>query len=387
MAKHFGYIEGYYGRELTWLQRLAILTHLSFQSMNTYIYAPKEDPFHRLIWQKPYPSSRQKIMKQFVDYGKRIGVEVILSIAPGLSYDYLSDDDYKLLLKKIFSFVNMGAKTVALLMDDIPEELPAASRSSFTSLGEAHGLLLEKVLADIRRENKDANLWFCPTIYTDQFVRGNAAESKYIKDLARTIPESVTILWTGPQVVSEKLNNKNLGDILKTFRGNVVIWDNFFANDYAPLRLFIGPYTGRESTILESAKGVLINPTGLFHTDRFIISLFADFLKNKKTTVKRWDTVADEYSIPQNFRRAKKFFWSPWTTYTQKDISKTSLKKLGNLFDELLVKWQSPLRQEWYPYILGLHQDITYLEMKKDGLIPWLNKRYPPIIAKRMATR
>ena len=387
MNKHFGYIEGYYGRELTWLQRLAILTHLSFQSMNTYIYAPKEDPFHRILWKKSYPSSRQKIMKQFVSYGKRIGVEIILSIAPGLSYDYLSEDDYKLLLKKISFFLKLDANTVALLMDDIPEDLPASCKRSFSSLGEAHGLLLQKLLSDIRKENKNANLWFCPTIYTDQFARGNAAGSKYIKDLAKTTPESVTVLWTGPQVVSEKLNNNNLGGILKLFKGNVVIWDNFFANDYAPLRLFVGPYTGRESAILESAKGVLINPTGLFHTDRFIISLFADFLKNKKATIKGWDTVADEYSIPQPFRKAKKFFWSPWTTFTKKDISKTSLKKFDNLFDELLVKWQSPLRQEWYPYILGLHQDINYLNIKKTDLKPWLNKRYPPVIAQRMVKR
>ena len=321
MTKYFGYIEGYYGRELTWLQRLAILTHLSFQSMNTYIYAPKEDSFHRLLWQKPYPSSRQKIMKQFVNYGKRIGVEVILSIAPGLSFNYLSKDDYRLLMKKVSSFLKLEANTVALLMDDIPEDLPASCRSSFSSLGEAHGLLLRKLLADIRKENKNANLWFCPTIYTDQFVRGSAAESKYIKDLAKTIPESVTILWTGPQVVSEKLNSKNLGSILKLFKGNVVIWDNFFANDYAPLRLFVGPYTGREKAILKNTRGVLINPTGLFHTDRFIISLFSDFLKNKKATVKSWNTVADEYSIPQPFRRAKKFFWSPWTTFSKNDIA------------------------------------------------------------------
>lgn len=384
MKKHFGYIEGYYGRELTWLQRLAICTHMSFQSMNTYIYAPKEDPFHRILWQKPYPSSKQKIMKQFVNYGKRIGIDVILSIAPGLSYNYLSKDDYKLLLKKISSFLKLEANTVALLMDDIPEELPASCKRSFSSLGEAHGLLLEKLLTDIHKENKNANLWFCPTIYTDQFARGNAAGSKYIKDLVKTMPESVTILWTGPQVVSEKLNNKNLGSILKLFKGNVVIWDNFFANDYAPLRLFVGPYTGRESSILESTGGVLINPTGLFHTDRFIISLFADFLKNKKATVKGWDKVADEYTIPQPFRVVKKFFCSPWTTFTKNDLSGSSLKKYGNLFDELIVKWQSPLRKEWYPYIQGLQQDINYLNMKKTDLKPWLNKRYPPIIAQRM---
>lgn len=387
MNKQYGYIEGYYGRELTWLQRFALLTHIRFQSMNTYIYAPKEDPFHRVQWHRPYPPSRQKIMRQLVNHGKRIGINVILSIAPGLSYNYLSEDDYKLLLKKISSFIKCEVNTVALLMDDIPKELPASCRRSFSSLGEAHGLLLQRLLADINKENNNVKLWFCPTIYTDQFVRGNTTECRYIKDLVKTIPESVTILWTGPKVVSEKLTTKNIGSFVKLFKGNVIVWDNFFANDYAPLRLFVGPYTGREKSILKSTKGILINPTGLFHTDLFIISLFGYFLKNKKATVKGWDAVADEYSIPHTFRRVRKFFWSPWTSYSTKDISKSSLKKMDSLFDELLVKWQSPLRLEWHPYIQGLRQDITYLTIKKTDLKTWLNKRYPPIIAQRMVKR
>ena len=387
MNKYFGYIEGYYGRELTLLQRLAILTHLHFLSMNTYIYAPKEDPYHRVLWKKNLPSSRQKILKQFIEYGRRIKVEVFPAIAPGLSYDYLLKSDYTILLKKILNYFTLGARTVALLMDDIPEELPASCKSSFSSLGEAHGLLLRKLLTDLKKVTKNAQLWFCPTIYTDQFVTGNAVDCTYIKDLAATIPASVTLMWTGPQVVSEKLNRKNLGSILKLFKGNVVIWDNFYANDYAPLRLFVGPYTGRESSILEAARGLLINPTGLFHTDRFITSLFADFLQNKKASVAGWEKVAKEYNIPKAFQRIRNFFYSPWTTFSKKELSKTSLMKFGNLFDELIVKWQSPLRKEWYPYIQGLQQDINYLKLNKAELKSWLNKRYPPIIAQRMVKR
>ena len=387
MNKYLGYIEGYYGRELTWLQRLAILNHLHFLSMNTYVYAPKEDPYQRVLWRKNMPSSRQKILKQFIEYGKRIKVEVLPAIAPGLSYDYLSQSDYSILHNKISNYFKLGARTVALLMDDIPEELPPSCKNSFSSLGEAHGLLLRKLLTDLKKEIKNAQLWFCPTIYTDQFVKGNAVDCAYIKDLAATMPASIPLMWTGPKVVSEKLNRKNLGSILKLFNDNVVIWDNFYANDYAPLRLFVGPYTGRESSILKSVRGLFINPTGLFHTDRFILSLFADFLQNKKATIAGWENVAAEYNISKSFQRIRKFFNSPWTTFSKKELSKASLKKFGNLFDELVVKWQNPLRQEWFPYIQGLAQDINYLNMNKTELKPWLYKRYPPIIAQRMAKR
>lgn len=387
MRKYSGYIEGYYGRELTWEQRFAMLNHLHSLSMNTFLYAPKEDPYHRIQWKKSYPVSWQKILKQFAAAGRRKNIEVIPALAPGLYYDYLSDKDYNLLLKKFHAYFKMGINTVALLMDDIPEDLPASCKHAFSSLGEAHGLLLKKLLPDIRKENRTIKLWFCPTIYTDEFVKGKAVDSAYIKDLAATIPASVTLMWTGPQVVSEKLNQKNIGGILKMFKGNVVIWDNFYANDYAPLRVFIGPYAGREKSIIKSTKGLLINPTGLFHTDKFLLSLFADFLKNKKATIKGWEMVAEEYNITKVFYRIRKFFWSPFLKPSVQDFSKKALKKYGNLYDDLIVDWQNPLKLEWFPFIHGFQQDINYLKMKKSSLKSWLYKHYPPIIAQRMVNR
>ena len=42
-----GYIEGYYGRLLSWDQRRLIVKSLKKNKMNTYFYAPKEDEKHR----------------------------------------------------------------------------------------------------------------------------------------------------------------------------------------------------------------------------------------------------------------------------------------------------------------------------------------------------
>ena len=43
-----GYIEGYYGKILSWKNRKSIIKSLHKNKMNTYFYAPKEDVFHRL---------------------------------------------------------------------------------------------------------------------------------------------------------------------------------------------------------------------------------------------------------------------------------------------------------------------------------------------------
>ena len=51
-----GYAEGFYGRLLSWAERARILATLQSLGMNTYYYAPKEDPWHRFDWRTPYPA-------------------------------------------------------------------------------------------------------------------------------------------------------------------------------------------------------------------------------------------------------------------------------------------------------------------------------------------
>ena len=57
--------------------------------------------------------------------------------------------------------------------------------------------------------------------------------------------------------------------IKKILQNRVIIWDNFYSNDYCPRRLFIGPYFGRQNI-----KNIMINPTGLIKTDLLILDIF-----------------------------------------------------------------------------------------------------------------
>ena len=51
--KYTGYIEGYYGKLLSWDERLEIIGHLSQNNLNTYFYCPKEDPYHSQSGKNP----------------------------------------------------------------------------------------------------------------------------------------------------------------------------------------------------------------------------------------------------------------------------------------------------------------------------------------------
>lgn len=200
------------------------------------------------------------------------------------------------------------------------------------------------------------------------------------------MPSSISLMWTGQQVVSEKLNQKTIGEILKLFRGNVIIWDNIWANDYAPMRVFVGPYLGREASIIKNTKGLLINPTGLYQTDKFLLSLFADFLKSKKVTVTGWEKVAEEFKISPLFFKIRKFFWSPFTIVPPRDFSPKSIEKFGDLYNDLVVAWQNPLKLEWFPYIYAFQSDLEFITKEKNEECKSLMyQTYPPIIADRMA--
>lgn len=382
-----GYIEGYFGRELTWDQRFKMIDHLASLGMNSYLYAPKEDPYHRIEWKTTYPEDEQKLLQDFAVYGKEKGISVIPALGPGLSYDYRSDDDYRILIEKFKTYFTMGINHIALLMDDISTELPDNCKEYFTSLGEAHGKLLSRLLEDLKQVNDKVRIWFCPTIYTDQFVKGKAVDSLYIQDLAATIPESITIMWTGPEVISEELSTENCGEILSLFSKNVVFWDNLYANDYAPYRIFLGSFENRDRELIDQCRGIMINPTGLFHTDRFLLSLFNDYLKDTDISEERWIETAKEYEISELFFPIKKFFWLPFTEITADNYSDEKIKSFGNLYDDLIVGWVNPLKIEWFTYLQCFNLDITYLQRDPQKMNPWLSHRYPPLLAEQLAKK
>ena len=83
-----GYIEGYYGRLLSWESRKLIIKSLSKNKMNTYFYAPKEDIYHRLLWRKKYSREWRLNFKNFTQFSKLNDINVIAGIAPGLDFNF-----------------------------------------------------------------------------------------------------------------------------------------------------------------------------------------------------------------------------------------------------------------------------------------------------------
>lgn len=380
-----GYIEGYFGRVLTWSQRHGIIDTLSALGMNSYLYAPKEDPYHRIKWREPFPDQWQKNLSELAAHGQANNVTVIPAIGPGLSFLYNDDRDFTLLVEKFRQLLNMGMKTVALLMDDIPLELPKECAADFSSLGEAHGKLLHRLLDILIEKDADLELLFCPSVYSDQFVEGRAVDSSYIKELRRYIPRDITLFWTGDRIISPAIDEKSCGDIVRLFENRVVIWDNLYANDYAPNRLFVGAFEGRSLSFVRSTSGIMINPTGLYETDRFLLHHLAAFLGDERDLKKKWSKVSKEFEIPAAFLSVKEFFWLPYTKVDDRLLEIEAVERIVDLYNDLIVPWVHPLKLEWYPWLMALYLDFECIKSKKHNNPQWLQLRYSPFVAQRLS--
>jgi len=357
--KFSGYTEGYYGRIFDWETRKKIAKIVFDKGMNTYFYAPKEDKFHRICWKEEYLTAEKENFAEIIKLAQKMNGEFIPAIAPGLSYNY-NETDYQFLHKKINFFTDLGAKSFALTMDDISTKSPISGQK----LGVLHGELMQKIKNDFPL----LQLLFCPTIYADNLV--DEFTLTYLEDLQKTIPADIFILWTGESTISKRIDETSLSQALKLFGKKLVIWDNFYCNDYCPNRIFVGNYENRDYNFLEkNCAGVLINPTGLPITDEIILNIFSAWLKNKNCDIKN---LLIDFGVPKNLLDYLSTISSP---YLQNyEIPKTY--SAGDFFTEFVAKWQSPLKMEWYNALHAIFTEIRISQATKPFSEEWFGMRY-----------
>ena len=349
----FGYIEGYYGKILTWSERKDIIDKLKINKMNTYFYAPKSDLFHRQNWKKKYPSNWCGYFSEFCEYAKLKGISVIMGISPGLTFDFDDFDkfrgntDFFFLKSKIKQFLKCGANKIALLMDDIPNNFYNDHNQKEGSL---HASLINLLSIHL-----DCEIYFVPRIYADELK----IDSKfYLSELSKNINPNVGVFYSGKNIVSKAIW-KDKEKIYKQFFSNkIIIWDNLYANDYCPRRFFVGPWINRCSI-----DNIMINGTGMIKTDLLILDIVA---KCKNKILKKSDMILifKNNKIPPQFFKIMKYFSLPnFGNKPGLDKIKFSDEDIQAI-DFLLWEWTGELAREWYLFLMGLKHDLLILQKK-----------------------
>jgi hyaluronoglucosaminidase len=257
-GKAFGVIEGFYRRQYTFTQRLDLIGFLKDLDLNTYVYAPKADIYHRKKWREKYPKYKLKQLEKIIEYSTKKRINFVYALSPGTRPD--SAD----VIEKIDSMIDIGISHFSILFDDIRISLNADTARKQVDITNT---LLNHLKEKLRRPT----LAFCPTQY-----RG-FKNTEYVKYVAANLLDDIDVFWTGKNVVSRAITEKDVARITEIMNRPVLIWDNIFANDYIPGRILRFAYRRRSPGIIRAVRGILINPMNNYSESKPLIKTAAMF--------------------------------------------------------------------------------------------------------------
>ncbi len=271
-----GVIEGFYGNPWTREQRLELVEFLAAHGMNTFVYAPKDDPLVRRAWREAYAGDDLQPLTELVVRCGSYGVDLVYCVSPGLSIRYSDPGDINALSAKFSSVAALGVRKFGLLLDDIPTDLQhPEDQAAFHDLAGAHVHVLNEVAA---RLGPDHRLVVCPTAY---WGRG---DEPYMVQLGRGTDPQVDIFWTGRAICSPTLDLEDAVRFAAATGRPPLFWDNYPVNDVAMgFELHIGPYRGRDPDLWRTARGVISNGMELFEASKIPFATIADYLASPAT--------------------------------------------------------------------------------------------------------
>jgi hypothetical protein len=272
-----GVIEGFYGAPWSHAERLRLLAELGRLRMNRYVYAPKDDPWHRERWREPYPEAEAAGLAELAATGHAAGVEVVYALHPALDMVHSDDADHAALGRKVRQLHALGIRRFALLFDDIPEGLAHprdATRwgTGPEAAGRAHGATCARFEAEVLVPlGLGGTLLMVPTDYA-----GSDA-SPYRDGLSSTLGADTGVFWTGDDIVVGAVTADQARRAARAFGGRpLVLWDNFPVNEFDRSRAFLGPLLGRDPGLPRAGlAGIVANPMVEFEPSRFAIHTVA----------------------------------------------------------------------------------------------------------------
>ncbi|MBR1647320.1 MAG: beta-N-acetylglucosaminidase domain-containing protein [Selenomonadaceae bacterium] len=226
-----GVVEGFYGTPWTFNDRADIIDFCRQNNLNSYIYAPKDDPYHRDKWRKPYPADKLDELQKLVNVAKQNNVRFIFAVSPGLDLNYSGkkgDEDFKLLIRKLDAMYKIGVRDFAIFFDDLKDE-----NGRHHENGKLQAQFLNRVQKNLRERYKDvAPLIMVPTeYYFDDMVNGDKVKP-YTRDLAENLDAKIVVLYTGRGVVCDGITDDELAEANKIFGRELGVWWNYPVNDY-----------------------------------------------------------------------------------------------------------------------------------------------------------
>jgi hyaluronoglucosaminidase len=289
-----GVIEGFYGEPWTTKQRVAMMDFMGAHHFNTYVYAPKDDPYQRKQWSQPYPQANLREMQTLVETAARDGLHFVYSVSPGLpapiqgegttqddlnrSMTFSAPDDRDRLAAKIDQLRGIGVHEFLLSFDDVQESLKPADQSVYsTSLSAAHVSVANDLYQREKQLNPDFQLWLAPTSYY------GLRDNPYWQTIRQQLHPAIPVIWTGKWVLNQTITSADAEQAAKWLGRKPLLWDNYPVNDYtyvvkkAP-QLLLGPLEGRDTDLPNHLAGYIANPMIQPESSKVALATIGDYL-------------------------------------------------------------------------------------------------------------
>ena len=271
-----GYIEGFYGPTWKHEKRLSVMRLMAKYGMNTFYYAPKDDEYHRVKWNLPYPEKELSELKELFDTAAENELNVCWCVGPGLTYHYTSEADFEALIAKFRNVYSIGVRNFGLLLDDIANDFQYADDAEkYDGIVDAHIALVNKTYKALKSFDSEITLTVCPTQYF-----GDAADY-YISKFGSGLPADVKIFWTGKEICSTFLTCRDADDFARSTNHKPLYWDNYPVNDAEMFNeMHLGAVRGRDKELFKHADGLISNVMEYAEASKIPLMTIADYVWN-----------------------------------------------------------------------------------------------------------
>lgn len=268
--EHRGVVEGFYGTPWSHDVRLSLIDFYGRNKMNTYIYGPKDDPYHSSPnWRKPYPADEARNIKELVDACRRNYVEFVWAIHPGKDIRW-DKADYDSLVNKFEMMHSLGVRSFALFFDDIEGE--------GTNPYKQADLLNRLTENFVKTHPGVADLIVCPTDYSRLWA--NPGPNGMLAIYGRELNPEIDVMYTGDVVCSD-LTKDTMDFFNALIKRPGYYWWNWPVTDYARNHILQGPAYGLDTTLTAADVTALVsNPMEHGEASKLALYGVADYSWN-----------------------------------------------------------------------------------------------------------
>ena len=289
-----GIVEGFYGTPWNFDIRADLLKFCGEYNLNSYIYAPKDDPYHRDKWREPYPDEKIKELKNLVYIALQNNVHFIFAVSPGLDLHYegeKGEEDFQFMLNKLDSMYNIGIRDFAIFFDDLSGEQSGSNQAYF----------LNKLQNSLDKKYLDVYpLITVPTEYTKNWMIDSEGHiKKYTQEFSSILNKNIIVLYTGDDVVCDGISEESYQAAKDIYNRDLGIWWNYPVNDYyyvdgnRNIKLALGPI---EKLPKAAPSSIFYNPMEQPLLSKISIGTGADYALSTDTydSLASWNKIIEK---------------------------------------------------------------------------------------------